>query len=104
MCIRDRAVADPNLLATDVVDYLVLKGLAFREAHHVVGKLVALSDKMKTPLNELPYDKVSTIHPDLDRDWSQVFNLDRALNAREQTGMPGPKTIASRLAYWKAVL
>ena len=98
------AVADPNLLATDVVDYLVLKGLAFREAHHVVGKLVALSDKIKTPLNELPYDKVSTIHPDLDRDWSQVFNLDRALNAREQTGMPGPKTIASRLAYWKAVL
>lgn len=99
-----QAVADPNLLATDLVDYLVLKGLAFREAHHVVGKLVALSDKIKTPLNELPYDKVSTIHPDLDRDWSQVFNIDRALNAREQTGMPGPKTIASRLAYWKAVL
>ena len=98
------AVADPNLLATDVVDYLVLKGVAFREAHHVVGKLVALSDKIKTPLNELPYDKVSTIHPDLGRDWSQVFNLDRALNAREQTGMPGPKTIASRLAYWRALL
>lgn len=98
------AVADPNLLATDVVDYLVLKGLAFREAHHVVGELVALSEKTKTPLNDLPYEEVSAIHPNLDREWSEVFNLERALNARERTGMPGPKQIASRLAYWRSAL
>ena len=98
------AVADPSLLATDVVDYLVLKGLAFREAHHVVGELVALSEKTKIPLNDLPYDMVSAIHPDLDRDWSHVFNIDRALDAREHTGMPGPKQIASRLAYWRSLI
>ena len=98
------AVADPSLLATDVVDYLVLKGLAFREAHHVVGELVALSEKTKIPLNDLPYDMVSAIHPDLDRDWSLVFNIDRALDAREHTGMPGPKQIASRLAYWRSLI
>jgi argininosuccinate lyase len=40
-----KAVSDPLLLATDLVDYLVLKGVPFRDAHHVVGALVALSER-----------------------------------------------------------
>jgi argininosuccinate lyase len=95
------AVADPMLLATDVVDYLVQKGVAFREAHHVVGSLVALAEKSGSPLNELPQKEVSKIHLALENDWTEVFDLDRALAAREATGMPGPKTVAAQLEAWK---
>ncbi|MGJ8650977.1 MAG: argininosuccinate lyase [Opitutaceae bacterium] len=95
------AVADPALLATDVVDYLVVKGVPFREAHHVVGALVGLSEKLDTPLNKLPYAEVSKIHPQLGEDWSEVFDLERALKAREKTGMPGPKQVAARIAHWR---
>jgi len=95
------AVADPALLATDVVDYLVEQGVPFREAHHVVGALVALSEQLETPLNALPYDQVAAIHPKLGEDWNTVFDLQRALMAREKTGMPGPSQIAARIAYWR---
>lgn len=94
------AVADPMLLATDVVDYLVQKGVAFREAHHAVGELVALAEKEACPLNELPPKKISKIHEALEADWTQVFDLDRALAAREATGMPGPKTVAEQIKDW----
>jgi argininosuccinate lyase len=94
------AVADPALLATDVVDYLVERGVAFRDAHHVVGALVGLSEKLDTPLNKLPYDQVQQIHPELGEDWDMVFDLKRALDAREKAGMPGPKQVAARIAYW----
>ena len=98
------AVSDPVLLATDLVDYLVNKAVPFREAHHVVGALVSLSEDLDTPLNELPYAKVSKIHDALGEDWSQVFDLKKALSSREKTGMPGPKQVADRIAYWRKLL
>lgn len=96
-----KAVADPALLATDVVDYLVERAVPFREAHHVVGTLVGLSEKLETPLNELPFDQVAPIHPQLGEDWDSVFDLKRALDAREKPGMPGPKQVAARIAHWR---
>ncbi|MFP4157643.1 MAG: argininosuccinate lyase [Opitutales bacterium] len=97
------AVADPLLLATDVVDYLVEKGVAFREAHHVVGELVSLGERLQTPLNELPFVKVKQVHEALEEDWVTVFDLERALKAREKAGMPGPEQVARRIAFWEEV-
>jgi len=98
------AVSDPALLATDLVDYLVKKAVPFREAHHVVGALVSLSEELKTPLNELSYTNVSKIHEALDEDWSQIFDLEKALSSRELKGMPGPKQVADRIAFWRKLL
>jgi len=96
------AVSDPALLATDVVDYLVERAVPFREAHHVVGALVALSEELQIPLNQLPYERVAAIHPKLEVHWNQVFDIQRALEAREQAGMPGPKQVAARIAHWRS--
>ncbi len=98
------AVSDPALLATDVVDYLVRKGVSFRDAHHVVGALVAAAEKAGVRLPELPAETVRAIHPQLDSDWTGCFDVERALAARERPGMPGPKQTASRIAYWKSRL
>ncbi len=95
------AVADPALLATDVVDYLVNKGVAFRDAHHVVGALVGLSENLDTPLDELPYAEVSKVHDALGEDWVDAFDVEKALIARDKPGMPGPNQVAKRIAHWR---
>jgi len=95
------AVADPLLLATDVVDYLVQKAVPFREAHHVVGSLVALSEQLALPLNQLPFEQVAPVHPALAADWTEVFDLEKALAARDKAGMPGPKQVDARIAHWR---
>ena len=97
------AVGDPALLATDVVDYLVKKAIPFREAHHVVGALVALSEQLDTPLNKLPFAEVSKIHEALGEDWVQAFDLEKALAARDKPGMPGPDQVAARIAHWRNI-
>ncbi len=99
----DSAVGDPALLATDVVDYLVKKAIPFREAHHVVGALVALSEQLDTPLNKLPFTEVSKIHEALGEDWVQAFDLEKALAARDKPGMPGPDQVAARIAHWRSI-
>ncbi len=104
---RDRcaaAVRDPALLATDLADYLVRKGVAFREAHHAVGAVVRLAEKNNVRLNQLAPDDVQAVHPAFGPDWLDVFDLQRALAKREGTGMPGPKQIARQFARWRKVL
>ena len=98
------AVGDPALLATDVVDYLVKKAIPFREAHHVVGALVSLSEQLDTPLNKLPFEEVSKMHEAMGEDWVQAFDLEKALAARDKPGMPGPDQVAARIAHWRTVL
>jgi len=95
------AVSDAGLLATDLADYLVEKGVAFREAHHVVGAMVAKAEELELPLNEIPVTAAKKIHKKLVGDWRSVFDLQRAMSAREGIGMPGPKQIGKQLKAWK---
>lgn len=98
------AVSDPALLATDLADYLVSRGVAFREAHHAVGAVVRVAEKLGLKLNALPFEEVQKIHPKLDRDWTEVFDLRRALAMRKGTGMPGPAQVKRQFARWRKLL
>ena len=98
------AVRDPALLATDLADYLVLKRVPFRDAHHAVGAVVRAAEQKKVPLNQLSTDEVRQINPAFEPDWLEVFDLQRALMKRAGTGMPGPKQLAKQFARWNKAL
>jgi argininosuccinate lyase len=104
---RDRcaaAVADPALLATDLADYLVARGVPFREAHHAVGAVVALAERKGCPIPALATEDLRRLNPGFGEDWASVFDLGRALAMRKGTGMPGPAQVARQLARWKKLL
>jgi argininosuccinate lyase len=101
--VRERcaaAVADPALLATDLADYLVDRGVPFREAHHAVGAVVKLAEQKGVALNELSFSDVQPIHAGFAADWAGVFNLQRGLAKRRGTGMPGPAQVARQARRW----
>lgn len=93
----EAAASDPMLLATDLVDFLVKKGVPFRDAHHQVGTLVAESEKTGTPLPKLAGKKHGPAA-------ARVFDVRRALAARTTTGAPSPKNVHAQLARWKKML
>ena len=104
---RDRcaaAVSDPLLLATDLADYLVRRGVPFRKAHELVGKAVAVSVGTGTALNELSLDQFKEISPEYGEDVHEVFNLDRAFSLRTNPGAPSADNTARRIAYWQEQL
>jgi len=98
------AVADPALLATDLADYLVRKGVSFREAHHAVGAVVKLAEQQRVPLDQLAFAEVRTVHPAFKSDWKSVFQLDHAMARRTGTGMPGPAQLARQFTRWQKLL
>ncbi|MGN0868495.1 MAG: argininosuccinate lyase [Akkermansia sp.] len=98
------AVSDPLLLATDLADYLVRRGVPFRQAHELVGKAVAVAVGSGTPLNRLSLEQFREISPEYGEDVYSVFSLDRAMSLRTNPGAPNPDNTARRLAYWQAKL
>lgn len=102
---RDRmeaAANDSQLLATDLAEYLVGKGTPFREAHAVVGGLVAKFPR--TPLSQLPLAELQTISPQFQEDVRAVLDPRAALRRREAVGAPSPQNIARELARWREEL
>lgn len=95
------AVSDPALLATDLADWLVREGVAFRDAHHVVGALVAKAEELGVALNAIPDSEAKAINPKLKDSWREVFDLQRAFRNRGGVGMPGPNQIRKQLNRWK---
>lgn len=98
------AVSDPLLLATDLADYLVRRGVPFRKAHELVGKAVAVAVGSGTPLNKLTLAQFREIAPEYAEDVHSVFSLDRAMALRTNPGAPNPDNTARRLAYWQEKL
>jgi argininosuccinate lyase len=98
------AASDPALLATDLADYLVRKGLPFRQAHHAVGALVALTERLGKPLNQLSLAELRSVEQKFGPDALKVFDLKQALAKRQGTGAPGTKEVRKQLARWKKLL
>ena len=99
-----RATADPLLLATDLADYLVLKGVPFRQAHEVVGKLVALSLERKTPFAQLSLQDYQAASPAFAEDVFAVLDVRRSLASRRAPGAPSFDNVRARLEHWQGVL
>ena len=98
------AVADPMLLATDVADYLVNRGVPFRSAHEVVGKAVALCTQRGCDLPQLTLADWRALSPAFEKDVAKCFDLATAMAARKGIGAPSPKNVAAQLARWKKSL
>ena len=98
------AAADPQLLATDLADFVMLKGVPFRAAHHAVGAAVTLAESRGVTLDELSIGDLRKIDPHFDDSVKDVFDLKRAMKRRRLTGSPGSEEVARQLARWQRKL
>ena len=92
--------ADPMLLATDLADYLVGQKVAFREAHHLVGEVVALAERQAKPLDQLTLKELQGVSRKFKAGALEVFDLKQALAKRTATGSPGTKEVKKQLRRW----
>ncbi len=87
------AASDPALLATDLAEHLVGRGVPFREAHEAVGRMVRRAHELGVPLDGVPRQVCREIHPELDLDPREVLALDRSLEARTGPGAPARPSV-----------
>src|SRR5213595_806787 len=97
----ENAARDPNLLATDLAEYLVKKGTPFREAHQIVGELVVHSITKSVPLDQIGVAKMKEFSPHFDDDVAKIFDVADSLAQRRAVGAPSPQNIAADQALEK---
>ena len=97
----EEAASDPNLFATDLAEYLVGKGMAFREAHEIVGKLVANAIDKGTKLNAIALADLKKLSPLFGVDIAEVFDVRRSLAARRAIGAPSPENVKAQIKSWR---
>jgi argininosuccinate lyase len=83
---RMAAQLEPGLLATDLADYLVKKGMPFRQAHGVVGQVVALAEEKGVALTAVTLPQLQSISSYFEEDVTAVFQIKSALENRSVTG------------------
>ncbi len=84
--------------ATDLADYLVNKGIPFRDAHEISGRVVRLAQSRSTPIEEIPLDDLRTISSDIDADVYGRICLDAVLARRDLPGGTAPARVHAALA------
>jgi argininosuccinate lyase len=91
------AAEDPLLLATDLAESLVRSGVAFREAHEVVGKLVAHCLARQLDLRALSQSDLRAFHPSFAADARELLSLERALEGRAMPGATARSRVCEAL-------
>ncbi len=84
--------------ATDLADYLARKGLPFREAHHVVGRLVGEALSLGVPLEALPLEQLQAAEPRIGPDVYEALELEQVVNARASYGGPARERVLEQIA------
>jgi argininosuccinate lyase len=100
----EEALGSGEALATDAAEYLVERGVPFREAHEAVGKAAAHATASGKPLARLSAEEWRRFHPRFEKDVLRCFDARRSLARRELVGAPGPREVARQLGRWEKAL
>jgi argininosuccinate lyase len=101
---RMAAALDDALLATDVADYLVRKGVPFRQSHHLVGRAVKRAEELGLSLERLDLAEYQAIHAAFAEDVYAVFDFRRSVEGREVEGGTASGAVRAQIELAKALL
>jgi len=98
------AAQDPALVATELADYLVAKGIPFREAHEIVGKVLRAAEQDGVSIREMPMSRLKEFSSAFGSELSTVLALESALARRSVAGGTAPGAVRAALQDFEARL
>ncbi len=98
------AASHGYLNATELADYLVRRGVPFRQAHEIVGKIVMHAIEHQIELNDLALDQLRSFSPLIEQDVFDSLSLEQTLATKAQSGGTAPERVREALAAARAAL
>ncbi|ORX80147.1 argininosuccinate lyase [Anaeromyces robustus] len=88
----------PDMLATDLAEYLVRKGVPFRETHNIAGRAVRLAEERGVGMNELKLEDFQNLHELFTEDVYDIFKYEKSVENRNAIGGTSRKTVEAQIA------
>lgn len=95
---RMKAALSADMLATDLADYLVRKGVPFRETHHVAGAAVGLAEKSGKSLSDLTVQQLQSLHPKFESDVLRVWDYNSSVENRSSYGGTSRQAVLDQIS------
>jgi argininosuccinate lyase len=92
-----RAALSPEMLATDLAEYLVRKGVPFRESHHVAGAAVHMAEIQAIALPDLSLEDLQTLHKAFDEDVAEVWSIEASVDRRDVSGGTSRRSVQEQI-------
>jgi argininosuccinate lyase len=92
------AASNPALLATEAADYLVHKGIPFRQAHDIIGNVLREAEKQNVSWTALPFDALKKISPAFEADFANSLSVGAALATKKVPGGTAPESVCDAIA------
>jgi argininosuccinate lyase len=92
-----RAGLSPEMLATDLAEYLVRKGVPFRETHHIAGAAVRMAELRAVPLSELGLTDLQTLHKAFAEDVFELWDFERSVEQRDVQGGTSRRAVQAQI-------
>ena len=93
-----------ELLATDLADYLVRKGVPFRESHEIVGRAIREAEDSGVALEDLSLDAYRALHPSFEEDVREVFSWESSVEVRAVPGGTAREAVLAQMEQARAAL
>jgi len=97
----ERLVASDAMCATDLAEHLVQRGVAFRDAHEAIGKLVAAAGRQQRPLREFRADELKRFAPQLDGEALRLLDPRRSVARKRSLGSTNPRQVHAAIRRWR---
>ncbi|KAK0849651.1 argininosuccinate lyase [Friedmanniomyces endolithicus] len=94
----------PDMLATDLADYLVRKGVPFRETHHISGQVVALAEKVGKPMDKLSLEQLQGVDKRFEKNVMEVFDYQKSGEMRSAKGGTSKSAVMEQIEAVKKAL
>jgi argininosuccinate lyase len=91
-------------LATDLAEYLVRKGVPFRETHHISGAAVKMAEDRSSKLSSLTVDDLKTLHPSFEEDVAKVWSFETSIENRNAPGGTAKSSVTEQIRLLKTFL
>ena len=101
---RLRAALVPEMLATDLAEYLVRKGVPFRTSHHIAGAAIQLAEQRGVALPALTLEELGSLHPAFAADVAQVWDFEQSVERRDVAGGPSRRAVLAQIGDLRAWL
>ncbi|KAJ5153029.1 Argininosuccinate lyase [Penicillium canariense] len=98
------AALAPEMLATEIADYLVRKGVPFREGHHISGRVVQLAEQTNVPMDTLSLEQLKTVDARFDTDVQACLDYERAVELKDAIGGTSKRAVMEQTAVLKKLL
>lgn len=98
------AALTPDMLATDLAEYLVRKGVPFRETHHIAGRVVKLAETAKLPMDRLSFKQIQEVDSRFSEDVMECFNYEKSVESHNVQGGTSRSSVLQQITDLRSMI